>query len=239
MRYWSLSLGLAASLIVASSSVLAGGDQNDVNSYDNMGYYVFSSDDPYQVQQNNFNSMSVGIQVGMNPNSYDFTSTGTNPNRAKLSNMNAIGGLLYGWGFTWSEFFMGLETNFRYTMGGANGVTESTGVAGNKLKPSWSAGLGFKIGGIVYNTALIYFYAGGAYSGFKFSDNNYLSNSATKSRFGYSVGPGIEVQMNTVFNLDLRYLYRGYGKMSVTTGATTNTYKPSENLFLLAGVFHF
>ncbi len=257
-----LLLGIAFGLTVASAVVMAGGDDEDADGYDSMGYYVYSTDDPNQMQQNNFNSMYVGIQAGANIAQAGFSFSDTDGNTTtdilstKSGETYAIAGGIIGWGHAWDEFYLGVEGNGRYNFGGGSNsvVTISNQTGSNtgsvdEVYETWSAGLGFKAGGIVYNTALIYFYGGGAYAGFKV--NNAVFNSATdsgsfnQSKFGFSLGVGVDVQMNKAFNLDLRYLYRSFSNVTWTDtsdipGNTINSkVTPKDNLVMLAGEYHF
>ncbi len=247
MRKVTLLLGLTMSMTMGAGAAFAGGDEDDVNGYDTMGYYVYSTDDPDQTQVNDFNGMYIGIQAGVNINTagYEFDQLDPSLDLASVttSNTDALAGAILGWGITWDEFYLGIEANGRYTFGGnANGIyTNAYGRVG-EVNERWSTGLGFKIGGIVYNTGLIYFYGGGAAAGFNFggiSGNGVNVSSSTSSKFGYALGAGFEVQMNRSFNLDLRYLWRSFNKFNETLGDDSFSLTPRDNLVMLAGIYHF
>ncbi|MDF1797304.1 MAG: hypothetical protein P1U63_12280 [Coxiellaceae bacterium] len=259
-----LLLGITLGLTVASAVVMAGGEDGDADGYDSMGYYVYSTDDPNQMQQNDFNSMYVGLQAGANIAQAGFSYNDTDGNAttdilsSKSGETYAIAGGIIGWGHAWDEFYLGVEGNGRYNFGGGsnnvftlgNSAGTNTGTI-DEVYETWSAGLGFKLGGIVYNTALIYFYGGGAYAGFKVNNAFYnLASdlgSLTQSKFGYSMGVGVDVQMNKAFNIDLRYLYRRFSNITwsaqgegILAGTTLNSkVTPTDNLVMLAGEYHF
>lgn len=248
MRKATLVLGLTMSLTMGTSAVFAGGDEDDVNGYDTMGYYVYSTDDPDQAQQNDFDGMYVGIQAGVNINTagYDFSQVDPSTDLVAVttSNTDAIAGAILGWGITWDEFYLGLEANGRYTFGGnANGIYINQLGRVGEFNERWSSGFGFRIGGIVYNTALIYFYGGGAYAGFKSAgldgEDGIDIPAKNYSKFGYALGAGFEVQMNRSFNIDMRYLWRSFNKISETAGNDTFSLTPRDNLIMLAGNYHF
>ncbi len=255
-----LLLGVALSITAASTALFAGSEDYDDDGYDNMGYYVYSTDDPNQMPQNDYNSMYVGLQAGANFSqmSYSFTDTNVDTSDNMISTKGAetfaIAGGVIGWGHAWDEFYLGLEGNGRYNFGGgdnditvfSSGDFSRTGSV-DEIHETWSAGLGLRLGGIVYNTALIYGYGGGAYAGFKV--NNAVLNSGTnagsftQSKFGFSIGAGVEVQMNKAFNIDFRYLYRRFGNLGWSGslgGDTINTsVTPSDNLIMISGLYHF
>ncbi len=242
MRKLTLLLGVGVGLSMSAYSAVAGGEDGDVNSYDNMGYYVYSADDPDQMQQNNFDGPYAGIDFGGNFRTVKYTDDdATSKISEKIATSNMLAGLRAGWGFTFDEFYLGLEGNFRYTFGGGASAVIDNHYADN-FKQTWSVGGGMRIGGIVYNTALMYLYLGGAYSGNKLDNISGDVNQAsvTANKFGFAVGPGVEVQMNRIMNVDFRYLYRSYGKTSFTDGAGTHfSVDPTDNLVLMSLVFHF
>jgi opacity protein-like surface antigen len=223
----------------------AGGGET---SYDTLGYYVYTTEDP-ATGVNNFDRPYLGFNLGVNSSGMKYTDTvGTTATVVNSSDLSFAGGFFGGVGTLFDEFYLGLDANFRYAMGGSTHELQDVNGTGttniNDVHETWSTGLGAKVGGVVYNTALVYVYAGGQYTNFKLNDmqdnNGAAMADMSKSKFGMSVGMGVSVELNPKCNFDMRYLYQRYSTIEFPMASSeTMEIQPTDNIFLFGFSYHF
>ena len=144
------------------------------------------------------------------------------------------GGLYGGFGATFNHlFYVGLEGGFYLNRKPMAGIAFDTINAGLKSRNTFDlAGRA----GFVAGRSLIYGLAG--YTSSKFKTFG-LASDMGKRLNGLRYGGGIEFAVTPALSLRAEYTRANYKKWAVASGASTITFNPRENRFLLGATLRF
>jgi outer membrane immunogenic protein len=144
------------------------------------------------------------------------------------------GGLYGGFGATFNRlFYVGLEGGFYLNRKPMAGLAFDTINAGLKSKNTFDlAGRA----GFVAGRSLIYGLAG--YTSTKFKTFG-LASDMGKRLDGLRYGGGVEFAVTPALSLRAEYSRANYKKWAVASGASTITFNPRENRFLLGATLRF
>ena len=176
----------------------------------------------------------VGINGGYAWGKSDWTSTAT------TGSTNPDGGLIggtFGYNLQTGNWVWGIEGDIDYTWIKGTDTTGSglcTG-AGCQTKNTWFGTIRGRIG-YAFGRWLPYFTGGGAFGDVKMTANTGLSE--TETRFGWTVGAGVEYAFLSPWTAKLEYLYSDLGDstcsaatcgVSTTVGFKTNIVRVGLN----------
>jgi outer membrane immunogenic protein len=162
----------------------------------------------------------IGGQVG-----YEFGTDSNDLNPSSTSSSGVIGGahIGYNYQFSASSFVLGLEGDVEGTGAKATtsypgaGVAGVTGFYNEGIQGSVRSRVGYAV-----DRALFYATGGTAFGGIK---NNYFDtvgnqDSTSRTRFGLTVGGGIEYAISNNWSLRAEYRYTDFGRYTDTLANT-------------------
>ncbi len=157
------------------------------------------------------------------------------------TNLNGfVGGGQIGYNWQVSNFVLGLETDFQgsdqhLTETGTIGATAVTGTA----RVNWFGTIRGRVG-VAANNWLFYVTGGGAYTNVGASltaAGATVSTSTTK--WGGTVGGGVEYGINRQWTVGLEYLYVDTGSQTITVGGVSDSLRIQDNILRAKVNFRF
>ena len=175
----------------------------------------------------------TGFYVGLNAG-YGFGKSNWDVPTVSPSPKGILGGLTLGYNYQTGIWLWGIEGDADYS-GMKGSVTCTAGGATCETKDTWLATARGRIGYAGWNNWLPYLTGGLAAGDIKAT--NSATGSATKNKFGYALGAGVEYALYSNWSVKLEYLYVDLGKMDcgVSCGAATDNVSFNANL-VRAGV---
>lgn len=176
-----------------------------------------------------FDGPYAGVQVGYNNTNVKYTeSDGTDfATLDGLSMKGADYGVFAGYGKTLgSNFYLGGEVEYN----GSNAKNEITSsvILNSETKKKSSYGVAARAGYVVDDKLMPYVRLGYNRAKFEQEVENWGSGDETKGGIAY--GAGVEYKATDSIALRGEFVRTSYGKMSVTDGTDTTTYKPTESV---------
>jgi outer membrane immunogenic protein len=177
---------------------------------------------------------------------------------SRAPNNGFLGGAQAGYSWSFDGIVLGGETDFQF-LGASTTVAASPIVAGQQLSTwvtrsqTWLGTTRARAGVTFFPSLLVYATGGLAYGDASLSVNNSSANvvipvnttgAQSYTRFGYTVGGGIEYALFAGWSVRAEYLYYDLGVSNVTTqysfgGGSTATYRVWENGHILRGAVNY
>ena len=186
----------------------------------------------------------VGGNLGLNLDQTDRKSSSTDQptyTTAIESRHLLIANLLVGYGKEFKPgYYFGGEFNVGHGLGGANYTYNSTTYQKyNKLNVGWTAGLHAKLGSVIKGKAMLYGLLGSSVAQFRVK-NMVDYTKVERWRVSFDVGAGVSMRLTDSTDLDFRYMYQHYSKMSYDAPSNNLvTQTPINHLVLLGLNYHF
>lgn len=154
-------------------------------------------------------------------------------------NLNGfIGGIQAGYNWQHDQLVFGLETDIQGTSmkktsdTGPYWLTDANNYAHIEKKITWLGTTRARVGYLPTERLLAYVTAGVAYGGVKTNITEYsgVDSSASKTKFGYAVGAGLEYALNANWTIKGEYLYADLGntKQQVYENSGTTEFAKSK-----------